>query len=265
MEDWKATLAEVMAKRRRELGERPSTGELVALLAGELSRGERERLLDRAAWDPEVARDLRELLHLLEPADGEVGPGKDADLDRRWQAMRSRLVAERVLPPTPVLQPAPPELPRARSWRWLPLAASFAVGVIAAMAVWQLRTSVGPRSPGGHVEVNLPIVELEPTTSGPRVDTRRGGEITLVPVSSEGLVLTLTAPGVAPGSGPYDLAIRRDDREIFHSRQLVPAEGGMFVLFLPRDRLASGPHEILLRDRGGSTVASYRLEVSLAQ
>jgi len=97
--DWKATLADAMAERRRELGERPSTEELIALRAGELSDDERERLIEHAAWDPDVARELFDLLRFPALPDGEAevsaaGPAQD----RSWQALRARLRSEGVLP-----------------------------------------------------------------------------------------------------------------------------------------------------------------------
>lgn len=263
--DWKATLAEIMAERRQELGERPSTDEMIALRAGELSEEERERLLERASWDPEVARELFDLIRFPELPDGEAAPANDLGLDQRWQALRARLLSEGILPgtqqPPPEASP-PPE--RARNRAWFPMAASFAAGVALTFAIGELRSPSRPGSPRETVKINLPIVELL-ALSDTATDVRRGGELTVVPARIEGIVLTLSAPGLALGSGPYALEIRRGRQEVFRSKDLVPGEGGVFVLLLPRDRLAKGAHELLLRDGSGKLVASFRLEVEVAR
>src|SRR5689334_11763870 len=127
--DWKATLAEIIAERRKELGERPSLDEMIALRVGELSADERERLLERAAWDPEVARELLDVIRFPDLGHGETPPEDDADQDRSWQVMRAKLRSEGLLPEVSAAPaPAPPP-PRARVWDWLPMAASFAAGL----------------------------------------------------------------------------------------------------------------------------------------
>jgi hypothetical protein len=260
--DWKATLAEILAERRQELGERPTTDEMIALCAGELSGNERERLLERASWDPKVARELFDLIRFPDLADGEAPFGDDAGLKRRWQAMQTRLRAEGLLPGIQVAPEPSPQPRRAFARAWLLITASFAAGVALALAVGELRSHAGLGSPREAVEINLPIIELlaRPDTA---TDVRRGGERTVVPAGTRGIVLTLAEPGVTLDSGPYDLEIRRGRTEVFRSKGLLPGEGGVFVLFLPRDRLAAGAHELLVRDRAGKTVASFRLEVEL--
>ncbi len=260
--DWKTTLAEIIGERRQALGERPSTDQMIALHAGELSAAERERLLERAAWDPGVASELFDLMRFPDPADRQAPFENDAGLDRRWQAMRTRLQAEGILPGVQVAAEPSPQPRRSFARAWLPITASFAAGVALALAVGQMRPHAVPGSPRGAVEINLPIVELL-ALSDTATDVMRGGERTVVPAATRGIVLTLAAPGVTLDSGPYDLEIRRGHTEVFRSQGLMPGEGGVFVLFLPRDHLAEGPHQLLVRDRAGKTVASFRLEVEL--
>ncbi len=265
--DWKATLAEIVSDRQRQLGERPSMEQMFALRAGELSEAERDRLLERAAWDPEVARELFDLMCFPDlPRGGKAkeAVGNDAGLDQRWQALRARLRSEGILPEMPSRAAPSPEPQRVRVWRWLPMAASFAAGLALAITIGVLRPAAHPESPGQGVKLNLPVVELvAPSDTGP--DARRGGGLTAVPPNAGGIVLTLAAPGLALSSGPYDLEIRRGRQEVFRSHDLVPGEGGVFVLLLPRERLADGAHEIILRDASGRTVASFRLDVKLVQ
>jgi hypothetical protein len=259
MMDWKATLAEIAAERRHETGERPSMDEMIALRSGELSEEARERLLERASWDPEVARELFDLIRFPELED-EAAPAEDPGTGQRWQALRARLLSEGILPGSAT--PPSPRLLRDLVRARLPLAASFAAGVLLAFAIGEIRAFFGPATPPETVRINLPIIEL-PALSDASSDIRRGREITVVPADTQGVVLTLAAPSIAPASGPYDLEIRRGEQEIFRSKALVPGEGGVFVLLLPRERLAAGAHELLLRDGSGRMVARFGLEVEL--
>lgn len=229
--DWKATLADVMAERRRELGERPSMEELVALRTGELPDEERERLIEYASWDPDVARELFDLQRFPELAGGAAGTTGGPDQDRRWwQRLRAQLQEEGILPPAapalaPEAEPSPARWPFRLSW--LPLAAAFAAGALLALLIGELHSSV---------QINLPVIELV-AQAGDAMDVRRGGRPTVVPAGASGVVLTFAAPDLTTESGPYDLDIRRGAQEVARSKGLVPGTGGVFVVVLPRNQI----------------------------
>ncbi len=264
--NWEATVEEILVERRQRFGKRPSTDEMIALRAGELSDEERQRLLEHASVDPDVARDLLDLLRFPEMPAGEEPPDEGEGLDDRWQALRKRLVTEGYLPeddpaPTPVPVPVP-----IGTRILLPLAASFLIGVAAALAFAQFRALGGGTGAPADPQINMPIVELLPVADeGP---VMRGGEIAIVPGSASGLVLTLAVPGLAPTVGPggYGLVVTSGEGEtVFWAQGLIPVEGSVFVLVLPRHRLADGAHVLLLSDGHGQPVGRFRLEVELRQ
>jgi hypothetical protein len=258
--EWRNAIAEIVAEHRRALAERPSKDELIAFHAGGLSEEDRERVLDHASWNPEVARDLVALIRFPEPPGDAAAPASDPGLDRRWGALRARLLAEGLLPETAPTEPSP-DSGRVRFWARLRLVAAFAAGAALALVIGLLRSLHAPAPPQA-TGINLPIVELL-ALSDAVGDIRRGGEVTTLPANAGGLVLTLSVPGLAPatGSEPYAIEIRSGGEEIFRTAGLVPGEGGVFVLLLARDRLREGGHDLLLSDRSGQAVARFRLEV----
>lgn len=252
--DWKATLEEILADRRRQLGERPSEDEVVAFSAGELSDDERERLLEHAAVDPEVARELFDALRFPEVSGDESLEPEADGVDERWQSLRRRLVAEGDLPVKLSAAPVPP-----RRAAWLPLAAMFVLGVSAALVVARLR------APGPAVDprINLAIVELLPVDE--EADVRGSAEAVAVAADTGGLVLTLAVPALAPssGRGPYVLELTRGDGTTSTVDGLQPGVGGVFVLDLPRGDWTEGLHELRLKDAASRPVARFQLEVEL--
>ncbi len=261
--DWKATLEEILAERRQELGEPPSLDDLVALRAGELSDDERHRLLEHASVDPEVSRELFDVLRFPRPSSGEdteADEHVEADEEgagERWQALRQRLVKEGDLPARPTEPvPAPSRL------HWLPLAAMFLFGVAASLLLGRLRDDGVPDA--AEPRINLAIVELLPV--GDEGSGLRGApELVTVTAESGGLVLALAVPELAtsPERGPFSLEIARAGAPTSTLSGLSPGAGGVFLLDLPRAHLGSGLHELRLLDREGRPVARFQLEVEL--
>ncbi len=262
--DWKATLEEILAERRQELGEPPSIDDFIALRAGELLDDDRRRLLEHAAVNPEVSSELFDVLRFPEPS-GDEDPAADEDgVVERWQALRRRLEAAGDLPARPV-PTTPPEgtEPGRRRIAWLPLAAMFLLGIAAALIAGRLRE---PGDPGTAPEarVNLAIVELLPVddeSSG----VRGSPEVVTVAPDAGGLVLALAVPRLAPSPkrGPFRLELTRGDGTSFTVEGLIPGIGGVFLLDLPRGELTAGRHELRLSDGEGRPVARFELEVEL--
>ncbi len=256
--DWKATLEEILAERRQELAESPSIDDFIALRAGELSDDERRRLLEHAAVDPEVGRELFDVLRF--PSDDSPVPDEEG-VGERWQALRERLVEEGDLP----AKDAAPA-PASRRPRWLPLAAMFLLGVAASLIVGRLRDpgGSGAGTPSTTPRINLSIVELLPM--GDDASSVRGApEVATVAADAGGLVVALAVPELAPSPdrGPYVLELTRGDGTTSTVGGLVPGIGGVFMLDLPREDLTSGLHQLRLLDRGGGQVARFQLEVEL--
>ncbi len=255
--DWRATLEEILAERRRRFGEPPAEEDLIALRAGELADDDRRRLLEHAAVDPEVARELFAVLRFPE-ADDDSPEADESGVGRRWRALRDRLETEGDLPAEEA--PLPP-VPLPRRPAWLPLAAMFLLGVTATLLVDRARRPSGPGA-AGEARVNLPIVELLPVGDAAAV---RGAERVTVAADAGGLVLTLAVPGLppAPGRGPYSLELTRGDGTTAAVAGLAPGVGGVFVLALPRQAWSDGLHQLRLIDVDGQPVARFELEVEL--
>lgn len=257
--DWKATLEEILAERRQQLGEAPSFDDLIALRAGELSDDDRRRLLEQAAVDPEVARELFDVLRFPRLS-GDEDPTPDEDgVGERWQALRDRLVAEGDLPDA-----APAVAARGRP-AWWALAAMFLLGLAAALVVGRWRES-GASGPAVEARINLPIVELLPVGDDD-AGLRGSVEVATVAADAGGLVLTLAVPDLVPSPdrGAYVLEITRGDGTTTTLAGLVPGIGGVFVLDVPREDLTDGVHDLRLRDADRQQVARFHLEVELRQ
>lgn len=256
--DWKTTLEEILAERRQRFGERPTVDELIALRAGELPEEDHQRLLEHAAVDREVARELFDVLRFPERS-GDEDPGpEERGVGRRWRALRARLVAEGDLPAKDVASRPAPRRPV-----WLPLAAMFLLGVAATLTVGRLRGPGGP-GPASGPRVNLPIVELLPV-AGESAGVRGSAAMATLAADASGLVLALAVPGLVPSAdrGPYALEIVRSDGTAVAVEGLSPGAGGVFVLEVPRGVWTDGLHELRLSDRDGQLVARFRLEVEL--
>lgn len=268
--DWKATLEEILAERRQKLGGVPSIDDFIALRAGELSEDDRRQLLEHASVDPEVARELFDVLGFPESSDDESTAEEDG-VGERWQALRQRLVAEGDLPvkdsaSSAPSRPVPREgaMPAPSRPGWLPLAAMFFLGVGASLLVGRLRDTGAPETAAPRI--NLAIVELLPV--GDASSGLRGApEVVTVTGDAGGLVLALAVPDLAPsaGRGSFSLQITRGDGTTATVDGLAPGIGGVFMLDLPRKDLAAGVHELRLSDRDGQPVARFQLEVELRE
>lgn len=279
--DWQATLEEILAERRQRFGARPSEDDLIALRAGALPEDDRQRLLEQAAVDPEVARALFDMLRFPEPAGDEDAPSDEAGVGQRWQALRDRLVTEGDLRAAETALPVPASMPTAtqpgtpapsaagepvvmpRRSTWLPLAAMFILGLGAAFLVARFRDP-GTLGPTAEPRINLPIVELLPIgDDGGAV--RGSAEVVAVPADAEGLVLALAVPDLprAEHREPYTLELDRGDGTTSTLQGLIPGIGGVFVLDLPRGAWTAGRNQLRLRDSQGTLVARFSLEVAL--
>lgn len=261
--DWKAALAQIVAEHQERPEERPSREEMLAFRAGELSKEERNRLVEYACWNPQVARELFDLLRSPLPEDDKP-PGRDPDQDRRWRAMRERLMSEGILRVN-----AASEATARRDWdrvrRSLHLAASFTAGAALALGLSGLLSRARPGPAPALLPANLPIVELV-ALSDAGGGQRRGLGATIVPAGADGIVLTMAVPGLPsePAPARYDLEILHGRERILRRPGLEPGEGGVIVLLLPRDRLRDGEYRLLLRNCNGRTVATFRLELEVA-
>ncbi len=256
--EWKTILEEILAERRQQLGEPPSTDDFIALRAGELSDDERERLLEHASVDPEAARELLGVLRFPEPS-GDEDPGDDEiGVRQRWQDLRERLVAEGDFSTTPAPVPVP------KRSVWWPLAAMFVLGVATTLFFGRMRQE-GGSEPSTAPRINLGIIELLP--AGEDVDLRGGAEVATLDADSGGLVLTLAVPTLSPSPDrePYRLTMTRSDDTTSTVEGLRPGIGGVFVLDIPREHLSDGLHELRLSDADGQSVAIFHLEVELRQ
>ena len=286
---WKDTLQEILAERRQRYDDRPSLDQLVDLRDGSLSSEDRERLLEQASVDPEVARELFDVLRFPEVAEASEGDreaevvdnldlGDDLDLDddpdtvdQRWQSLRQRLHKETLLVETTAL-PSPPRA------RWGSLAAAFVAGIAAALIFGALgfwprpdpEPSPPVETPGvamAESRVNLPLVELLPRKIDDSIPRGTPDAVVLGP-EADGLVLVLAIPDLVddPEGHPWKLLVFRETgkpNDFTRIGSLEPGDGGVFVVYTPRELWADGLHILRLSDTDGRQGENFALWVEL--
>ncbi|MEM7587646.1 MAG: hypothetical protein AAF560_29940 [Acidobacteriota bacterium] len=260
--DWKATLDEILAERRQQLGDAPSTDELVALRTGDVTDDERQRLLELAAADPGVARELLGVLRFPQAVDDTDDKDDREGVGERWQAMRERMIAEGDLPAEDRVAddpiPANEDMEPARFGR-VQAAAALALAVGAAFFGYSLRAPNVPTP-----QANPWIVELQAITDATAI--RRGAdERATLDDATGGVVLTLDVPEGLP-EGVYRLIVLHDNESVATVDGLVPGRGGLLSATVPRDAWRDGLHELRLVvaedvNAEGKVVARFRLEV----
>lgn len=235
---WKSTLEDVIAHRRRAMGDPPSLDELIDLRQGRLSADQRERVLERAAVDPEVAQDLLDIVDYpnLPSADDEPDGERRAE---RWRRFQERLRAE---DPDPFGQGSadPGELPQvlgrsaaARRPRWLGVAASLAIGAVVGAFLWQILrpSSTGPGTPVGNVEILSLSLDQSPGSRGGRVELPGSAEWTLLTFGSARL----------PAASEYSILVRdRAGAEVWRRDGLVVGTGGLLTVLIPAEVFPPG-------------------------
>lgn len=229
---WKAVFEEVVADRRRAMGERPSLDELVDLREGRLSADARERVLERAAVDPEVARELLDVLDYpaLSPADGEADAERKAE---RWRRFRARQVESREAagkgegaPGEVVRWPRPRERRTVVSSPRMKLAASFLAGTLAG-TLGMLALRQRPPEPAAPAR-NVETAEL----SFDGAPGSRGGAVRL-PKTAEAVLLTFGSARLPPASD-YGILVRDSAGvEVWRRDGLVPGTGGVLTVLVP--------------------------------
>jgi hypothetical protein len=226
---WKAIVEEVIADRRRAMGERPSLDELIELREGRLSADARERVLERAAVDPEVAGELLDVLDYpaLPPADGEPDAERKAE---RWRRFKERLRAagEGESAPGEVV-PWPRAVDRRQVVTTSPLmkmAATFLVGTLAGtLGMLALRQRPQePAAPARNVETVGLSLDSEPGS--------RGGRVRL-PETAEWVLLTFGS-GRLPPASDYGILVRDTAGvEVWRHDGLEPGTGGLLTVLVP--------------------------------
>ena len=256
MKEWETTLSQVLKERRETLGDAPSLETMLALREGTLKPQERAQLLERAAVDPVVARQLFGILMFprLESSSSEEDLTEER-LDELFEAFRERTGMAQA-PVALSRLPSPPQQPPGHAPQWLPLAAAFFLGVsLTLFGQWLLPVPSSQEAP--QVKPNLSIVELEPTTSS----SLRGSSMAQVAEGIEGLVVVLALPE-APASERYVLKIQDQDSEVLWSTSdLRTGTGGLFVLSLPLQEFPEGIYRLTLVGESPDDKATYFLEI----
>lgn len=234
---WKAIVEEVIADRRRAMGERPSLDELIELREGRLSADARERVLERAAVDPEVAGELLDVL------DYPALPLADGEPDAEWKTERWRRFKERSGEEAGESEIAPGEVvpwpraadrrPEATSSPWMKMAATFLVGTLAGtLGMLALRQRPQePAAPARNVETVGLSLDSEPGS--------RGGRVRL-PETAEWVLLTIGS-GRLPPASDYGILVRDNAGvEVWRHDGLEPGTGGLLTVLVPVTVLQPG-------------------------
>ncbi len=274
--DLKAAVRTILATKRAGTAT-VSPDELLRFRSGRMEDEERERLLERAATSPEVARALLDARHFpeVEPIEERHRVSED-DVSRQWQRFQERLGVPPGTPQeerTPVSE-AGPKLPSAGAPPshhpkdgWLSHLfgslrfAQSAAAVLLLLSLglsWVLFTDLSG-SPGPRL--NLPIVELVPESEqGERTE----GEPLRISADADGIFLVLALHGRYSYT-TYQVEIWGAGEEpVWSSTELRRSFEGIFTLELPRGFLPAGRYRITLRGVDGErreNLATYRLAI----
>lgn len=238
---------------RGELGEPPSSEQLLAFHRGELGAEEAGRIREHLARDPATLDRLLDLIAHVPDPDG-IGHLSDEDLAEDWEVIQRRLRVQR--PPKAAVVPFP-----GSRWRWVER--SVAVAAVLALTVLGLGLQIRVR-------------ELSEKLSAPRLDERsyqvepdgaRGGGTpgeppTRIPLGKTGVHLTLTL-FEAPEFEDYRLEIHAAEPSDgpprwAHAIQRLP--GDAFVITLPP---TYPPGDYVFRLYGGeeTLLATYSIRL----
>ena len=258
---WKETLEQYLAERRKRFAGPPSTESMIRMREADLPDEERDRILEQAAVDPEVARQLFDVLRFPEMSRDEDESEPGFDIEDQLAAVRRRLGREGLR--------REEEHRRTRTdFRWfrfaVPVAALLSL-LVGAFFLSPFRLVYDKRPElGSEALLNLAVAELAPAEF---LDgTWRSSSKSTIPCAGEGIVVSLSVPGLRPHpeAGSFSLAIQDEqagDPTILEG--LLPGLGGVFVLALPRGVLVGGANQLTLRDSRGDEVARFVLTVNL--
>lgn len=264
--EWQAAYGELIAARRRELGDPPSEEELLSYSRGELSEPEAARVRDLLVCYPE-------LIAVLEPLPSPAaGQPEDADslsqeeLAQDWVSLQARLGAQHAgrdawregdeetsAAGWPVAGPA---LRRLRRWQLSAAAAALLAVVFAGLLV---RTQRDLREPRYDVEHRLLLPDGE----------RGGAQQPPIPLPSEAeYFLLIPALVNAPRFPDYRLDIvdlnGQGERMIWSASGLRRRSDDTFELWVPRSFLEPGKYRLVLHGLDGRPVELARYTVRLS-
>ncbi|HYC60318.1 MAG TPA: hypothetical protein VEK79_12215 [Thermoanaerobaculia bacterium] len=233
--DWLAVHQQLTEEEQRRLGDPPTVDEMLAYSRGELSGEKEERVRALLVAYPALARALTEPF----PVDGGL---PDAELDRQWASMQQRIHGGRVF-----------RFPAA----WTALAAALAL--VFAGLYWQAESKARRLTR----ELSTPRAVGESTLLLP--EGQRGVSDGAVTVITEGDVIALRVPLIGePRYTTFRLEIRSDSRVRWRSNAMRPDADSSFLVFVPREFLSPGKHQIVVYGVGGSSeerIESYVMRV----
>lgn len=236
-------LADLFAEPAEPGGAHPSVEELIAYGAGELDAAAAERLLGHL----EVCRECSARLVELEPLalPDPPAPAGVVDLER---AAAWRVLTSRRRDPAPALP------------RWLPAVAAALLMATVGLGAWVLtleRSNAVLQGALETVQVDVPVVYLDAVRAGEE-------ESTLLP-SDEGLLLLILTPEEPEPFPSYRVEIQDPAGREVWSGGLALNDHGSLRLGVPRRRLESGEHRVLLYGVGAAgeeLLAEHRLRLT---
>jgi hypothetical protein len=263
--EWQAAFGELIAARRRELGDPPSEEELLAYSRGELSEPEAARVRELLVCYPEL---IPVLEPLPSPAAGQPGDAdglSQEELAQDWASLQARLGAQQagrdaaregeLERSAAGWRVAGPALRRLRRWQLSAAAAALLAVVFAGLLV---RTQRDLREPRYDVEHRLLLPDGE-----------RGGTQQPIPLPSEAeYFLLIPALVNAPQSPGYRLDIvdlnGQGERVMWSASGLRRRSDDTFELWMPRSFLKPGKYRLVLYGLDGRPVELARYTVRLS-
>lgn len=222
----------------------PSLRDLAAYAEGTLDEAEAERLRDRFADDPMLAREYLELLEFQKLGEAPKAVAESSDYgDEVWRRLQSELTA--------------PRTPMSNWWAVAALLVAVFTGLLLGRALYK-----GPaEGPDSSVGVATRVATLDIAGSARR-DSPARLDYT-VGVGEEALLAIFLAPARPIVGDEYRLHLRHStgdsvvaDREIGFDRY------GTAILVVPTKMVPPGVYEVEILDSDGQTILHETFRVS---
>lgn len=242
--DFQNANRELLAEARRTLGEPPTAEEMLALSEGTLSESEAERVRDRMAAYPELARMYGEPVP-DEPRPGDADYLTDEDVASGWEALQRKLPRVAAEAPRGRLLAF-----RAVPARYVPTAVAAALALV--FAGLFLQANVRARRFQQELERPLVVgeaIELSPT------DGQRGGTQPPKEIVPDGDAYHLVP---ALNSQLYfahyriDLADLGNGKVLWSNTAVRRQSDSTFDLIVPRRRLPAGRYQLRIYGLDGA-------------
>jgi hypothetical protein len=229
---------DVMAERRRSLGEPPAAAEIEAYLRGELDPDQEERIRELLVAYPELARGIGADFPEDDPRPGEPGWVSDEEIARRLTALHDRMGTA----------PVHSERGRLLHFRNVPLALAAMLALVFAGLYWRSESRLR------RMQDELVRPHAVSTTLLRRGGQRGGDQATTLENPPADVQQQLSIPMTdAMHYDAYEVDINKESGEVLWTIQRVRREDDFATIVIPHNALPSGRYTVSIFGISGRT------------